>query len=645
MLKDTNTKYHHGDEVSEVVFKMSDKPEGSDSNQGSREEETEDSSKAPSLKEATHKLKAEALRRLQLGGADYEGEGAKKGEARQGSSQNDNSNEQDTGIDGGDRGEIQAEKSDVSREERDSNADITDHNVAGSNLSENKESGSFSQDSGKPEDNISGDSVANVGDVNRQNKQESDMSANEGDPASSEVKDQSISKGNMSSSQGENTKQSVSDKTFSKDSRPTSAEGQEGASRTSRPSSGGARPGSWSKGADKGEGSPQKPSSRPGSGSGSRSRPGSGSKRSRQEGQSGSRPGSTSGRPGSTSNSRSRPQSGSKGTANIDRASVNDGKNKFAGDQSQSKLSKDEGGGSTEGKTTSSGKIIEGASQTLGADSDEQRQQHHGDTSNLAVNNKSADNTSVQTLSGENKSESKDGDKISDDVSPPMSEGLGSKGQGVNSKQYSDSLSNDKQDSGMTEAGKGAKEGEHSDSVQDDKGKTSGADQAGEGDAKSGEQRDASEASHVQGKDGSKDETTSKGQEGQSKTSDKDGSKSDATIDKKPSAEEHEADVTEKSGVQTDERSGDKDGAEESSGKQITKSEKGDTAAADAGEEKKEDGDGKTKKKKKTKKENAEQEEEIEDEESEGAEETGKAAEELQPAKAKQDAPGRDKTL
>ena len=617
---------------------MSDKPEGSDPNQGPREEEREDDSKGPSLKDATHKLKAEALRRLQLGDADYEGEGAKNSEARQGSSQNDNSNEQDMGIDGGDRGEILAEKSDVLRKEKDSNVDVTDHDVAGSKLGANKESGTISQDSGKPNDVVtSGDSVANVGDVKRQYKEGSDISANEGDPTSSKVNDQSISKGNMLSSQVENAKQSVS-------------EGQEGAS---RPSSGGARPGSGSKGAGKGEGSPQKPSSRPGSGSGSRSRPGSGSKRSRQEQQSSSRPGSASGRPGSTSYSRSRPQSGSKqevtgslgkdgfssggvaeGSANMDSASVDDGRNKFTGDQSQSKLTKDkEGDRSTDGKTTSSGKIIEGASQTLVGDSVEHRQQH-----DLAVNNKSADNTSVQTLSEENKSESKDADKISDDVSPPMNEGLGSKGQGVNSKQDSDSLSNDKQDSVRTEAGQGDKEGEPSDSVQDDKEKISGSDQAGDNDAKSGEQRDESEASHTQRKGGSKDETTSEGQGGENKASDKDGSRSDATVDKKPAVEEHKDDVTDKSGVQKDQRAGDKDDREESSGKQTTTSKKGDTTAADAGEEKKEDGD-----RKKKKKEGTEEGEDIEEEESEGAEETGKAVGEPQPTKTKPDEAGRDK--
>ena len=60
---------------------MSDKAEGSDSNQGSQDEERGDSSKVTSLKDATHKLKAEALRRLQLENADYENEGAKNEEA------------------------------------------------------------------------------------------------------------------------------------------------------------------------------------------------------------------------------------------------------------------------------------------------------------------------------------------------------------------------------------------------------------------------------------------------------------------------------------------------------------------------------------------------------------------------------------
>ena len=650
-IRPINTKYHHGDNLRAIVFKMSDKPEDSDSKQSSREGERDDSSK-PTLKDATHKLKAEALRRLQLGDAEYESEGAKNSEAREGSSQNDDSNIQDTGIGNGDRSEIQSDKSDVSIKEKENNVDVSDRNGVDSNIDETIESGGLSQDSAKPNDISNRDSASgDIGDTNRQTEQGLEISASEGDKTSSEVKDQSINERNASSRQGENAKQVVSDKTSSKDTRPLRSQGQEGAS---RPGSGGARPGSRSEGAGKGEGSQQKPSSRPGSGSNGRFRPGSESKRSRQERQSSSRPGSGTG-------SKARPQSGHKGDAagseggspgqdesssggvaegsrKKDGASVGDGINKTSGDLSQSKTSKgEEDDGSAEGTP-----------QTLGADSAEQGKKHHGDASNPNfVDNKSTDDTTAQNLSPDNKSESKqtgDDGKISDEVSPPMNKGAESKDQDVDSKQISDSLSNDKQDSGEAEAGKDVKEGARSDNAEGDKENASTSDRVGQGDTKSGDQKDVLEVS--QQKEVAKDKNATEGQEGEAKAGDKDGSGADTSGDGKPSGEAQEADTaksgdveSDKSGVtQTDHGDGDKGDTGESSGKQ-PKGKKGD-AAADTAEGQKEDGSEKKKKKKKSKKESTEQEEDLEDEEDEEAEEAGKTDGEPQPSKPSQSAPG-----
>ena len=654
-----------------VVFKMSDKPEGSDSKPDSQEGERVDGSKGPSLKDATHKLKAEALRRLQLGGAEYESEGAKTDETRQGSSQNDDSNVQETsGVDNSDWSEIQPEKSDVSSEEKENNVDGTDRNDSRLNVDETGVIEGSSGDSAKPNDDILGDSVhagENVEDAHRQNKQGSDVLANEGDEIGSEVKDQSVKKGNVLSSQGENAKEIDSDKPSSKDTRPSSSQGQKGASGSSRPGSRGARPGSASKRAGKGEGSQQKPGSRPGSGSGSRSRPGSGSKRAQHEKQSSSRP-------GSAAASRSRPQSGSKreaegseggtlgpdgfssggtgeGTIKKDSASVDDEGNKLKGDISRLEASRDgEGDGLTNGETVSSSNIIEGTSQTPGTESGEQGKEHHGDASNLTVNNKSADNTSAQTLSGDNKPESKqEGDEnknISDEVSPPMNEEASSKDQGADSKQSSDSLSNDKQDAEVTDAGKDAKEEEHSDSVKDDEENTSSSDQAGKGGIDAGEQKDVSKA--LQEEEGSKDKNTTGGlQEGEANTGDKDGSGADSSGDRKLPGETQEGDAhkaegaeSDQPGAQTNRGAGEKDDAEESSDKQTAESKKG-ADAADMADGKKEDGGEIKKKKKKVKKESKGQEGDIEDEEDEEHEETEKTDGEPQTTQPKQDAPGR----
>ena len=636
--------------LSEVVFKMSDRHEGTDSNEDPREGEKEENSKYPSLKDATHKLKAEALRRLQLGDVDYESEGAKNSE---GSFENDNSNVQDTGVDGDYRGEVQPEKSDGLSTDKYSNVNITDRNGAGSSSEGNKESGSFSQDSAKPDvDKIPGDSVGNVDDVSRRNKQGSNASANEGGKTSSEGKDQSTS---VMSNQGEDAKQSVIDETSSKDSRPISAQRRKGASPGFRPSSGGVRPGLGIKGEEKG--SQHNPGSRPGTGNDSKSRPGlgssrpgSGSKRSREEGQSRSRPGSAGGRPGSTGHSRSRRQLGTKqevtgtlgqdessgggvaeGSANIGGVSFEDGVNRFAGVSHPEGGKEEEAGSSGDNKAASSTNIIRGTSQTVGADAVEQGKDHHADTLNSTVNKKSADGTYAQTLSEENKSESKqteDGDKISDDVSPPMNEGAE-----VDSKQSSDSVSYDKQDSGDTKDLTDAKEEEHSDSVKGDKEKTRSSDHEGQDEMKSDEHKDASEASQV--KDGSVDEKTPESQGEKGKT--KEEPTTDPSIDGKPD-ETQKVEAKEESGTKADSGAGDKSEAEVSVDQQISNSKNSD-AAADTGEGKKDDGGDKKKKKKKAKKDGTEQQEDIEEEGGE-VEETGEAVGAPQPTKAKQDVSG-----
>ena len=117
---------------------MSDKPEGSDTHPDSLEEQSEDTSKSRSLKSATHKLKAEALRRLQLGGADYDNEGAKNNEGREGSSHDENA--EDTGNDGGEQSEIGPGKSDVLNKEKEDTLDVTDSRGADSNVDESRES-------------------------------------------------------------------------------------------------------------------------------------------------------------------------------------------------------------------------------------------------------------------------------------------------------------------------------------------------------------------------------------------------------------------------------------------------------------------------------------------------------------------------
>lgn len=665
-----NIKHHHGDELIAVVFKMSDKPEGSDTHLDSREEESEDTSKSRSLKSATHKLKAEALRRLQLGDAEHDNEGAKNNEGREGSSYDENA--VDTGNDDGERSEIGLEKSDVLNKVKEDTVDVTHGRGADSNVDEARENGGFGKDSTKPNEDILGDSVV-VGErkSNQQNEEGSDISAHVDGQKDRKVNDQSISKGSGSLSEGENSNQGISDKTANEGSAQEQGGAMRGSrpgSASSRPGSGRARPGSGSEGSRKGEGRKQKPSSRPGSEVGDRSRPGSGS--AKVSGGGGKEQQPSSDRPGSGTGSGSRPQSrsnrgaadndggtlvqdesssGSVGedTSKKDEASVGDGMKQTAQDLSQSKESMNKAGGAT-----SSDNINEGMSQTLGTESTEQGQDHHGDKLNLAgsdsVNNNNTEKSSAEKLSGDSKSESKqtgDDDKISDDVSPPMNEGAESKDQGADSKKSYDSLSNNKQDSEAAEAGKGFKEGKLSEETKGDNKTASSSGQQGQDDAKSSEQKDASE--ELQGKDGSKDSTSAEGEETSAavKTGDKDGSVTESSVEGK----EQDGDAA-KSGsgaaegdkpeMQTDHGAGDQDDAEKSSDKQTTEQGRTGDAAVDEVEGKKADGSEKKKKKKKAKEEGTEQEESMEDEDEEEADKTGTAGGESQPVKAKQTEPG-----
>ena len=650
---------------------MSDKPEGSDTHPDSREEESEDTSKSRSLKSATHKLKAEALRRLQLGDADYDNEGAKNNEGREGSSHDENV--VDTGNDGGvQQSEISPGKSDVLNKEKEDTLDVTDSRGADSIVDESRESGAFGKDSAKPNEDILGDSV--VGEnikSHRQNEEGSDISAHVDGQKDLKVSDQSISKGSGSQSEGQNVNQGIPNMTANegstqgqlggamRDSRPGSA--------SSRPGSGIARPGSGSEVTRKGEGSKQKPSSRPGSGAGNRSRPGSGSDKVCRGGGLEQQP--SSGRTGSGSGIRSRPQSsGKRGTAGNDggtvvhdestrgsgvgedtskkdEASVGDRTKQTPQDLSQSKASKDDAEGAT-----SSDNLIEGMSQIVGTGSAEHRQDHHGDKSNLAgsdsVDDSNAEKSSAEKLSSDNKSESKQtggDDKISDDVSPPMNEQTESKDEGTDSKQSSDSLSNNKQDSEAAEAGNDSKEDKLSEERKGDIQTASSSDQQGPDDTKTSEQIDASETLHVHGKDGSKDSTSVEGEETSVavKTADKDrlvtestgeGKEQDGTAAKSGS----DAAEGDKPEMQTGHGDGDLDSAEKSSDKQTAEQGRTDDASVDGTGEKKADDSEKKKKKKKAKKEGAEQEESMEEEDEEEADKSGTAGDDAQPVRAKQ---------
>ena len=648
---------------------MSDKAEASDSNQGSQDEERGDSSKVSSLKDATHKLKAEALRRLQLEDADYGNEGAKNEEARHQDQNDENAQE---GTDISDEQGNGPEISDIASKE--TNLAVSDQNGGDSNVDETRERGGFDEElnSAKTED-VAGDSSTENVPVPTSVQNSDDVNANKGGDTSGEIKNQSTKEQDASVMQEGHSKENVTD-AVRKDSRPSSSQGQEGTSIGSRPGSSGARPGSGSKGAGKGEGTDQKLSSRPGSSDRKRSRPGS---RSGSKGP--SHEVHTSSRPGSGARTRSRPQSGSKreavgGEVGVVKQDVSSGgvagetitgkdgtsvgnkpfKSEVSLSQSDTNKEAIKENDSISEQATSSSNIIEGGSQTTGANSVEQGKEPHGDTSNLNVNDKSPGDTFTQVLSDDNKfaSEQREGDddKISDEVSPPMNEGSDSTATVTDSKQGSDSLSNKKQDPGGMEAGEDAVEGKQPESTETGKEKSSSSEQAGQGDPESSETGNVSQVS--QGEDSSKDKNIPDGKEGTATSGGKDGFSADAaatdqktsrSVEAQGSDEARDAENNkEKAETEAADGGGKKDDHEgDASVKQRAGGEKSD-AEADKTEGKKEEGGEKKKKKKKVKKESTGQEEEVEGEEDDTAEETEKAVEEPNQTKPTQSAPGKE---
>lgn len=644
---------------------MSDKAEASDSNQGSQDEERGDSSKVTSLKDATHKLKAEALRRLQLEDADYENEGAKNEEAHHQDQNDENAQE---GIDMSDKQGNGPEIPDIASKE--TNLAVSDQNGGDSNVDETRERGGFDEElnSAKTED-IPGDSSTENVPVPTSVQNSDDMNANKGGDTSGEIKNQSIEEQDASVMQEGHSKESVTD-ALRKDSRPSSSQGQEGTSIESRPGSSGARPGSGSKGAGKGEGTDQKLSSRPGSSDRKRSRPGSrsGSKGPSHEVHTGSRP-------GSGVRTRSRPQSGSKreaaggevgvvkqdvssggvaGETNVGKDGTSVGDKPFKSEVSLSQSDTNKEAIKENEQATSSSNIIEGGSQTTGANSVEQGKEPHGDTSNVNVNDKSPGDTFAQVLSDDNKfaSEQREGDddKISDEVSPPMNKGSDSTATVADSKQGSDSLSDKKQDPGGMEAGEDAVEGKQPESTEIGKEKSSSSEQAGQGDPESSEAKSVSQS--LQGEDSPKDENIPDGKEGTATSGRKDGSSADAAATDQKTSQSVEAQGSdeardaennkEKAETEAADGGGKKDDhKDDASVKQRTEGGKSDTEA-DKTEGKKEEGGEKKKTKKKVKKESTGQEEEVEDEEDDTVEETEKAVKEPNQTKPTQSGPGKE---
>ena len=627
------------------IFKMSEKPEGSTgANQATQDEEKEDNSKSQSLKEATHKLKAEALRRLQLEGGDYdENKGATiDNETREDSFDNAKSSFQDK-IEEDRPREVQQDKSDVSVTEKDK-----DVHVSRSIVDANEENVGFGQNFGaKQNDNISQETATNLEDraKSRSFEQNQEGSDKQGDQGKSEGKVNTVTEGNVQHNQVENTD---SGKITSGGSNLTDLEAsdaQKGALPGSRPGSGVPRAGLDSEAPGKVEEGKRTSSSRPGSGK-SRSRPGSGSRRSQQEGKSRSRSGSISGRPDSGEHSRPRPQSGDKkaineahkgqsattdseafdeksqlegdpqpeerkdelptnlanenkdysrgkqevpGTqkehrastelddenlANKDKADVFDEKSKLQADDSQVEQRREEISGTiAETKTTFSKDRTEGESQILHASggSVEQGKDPSGDTTTPEDDDKFGDIGSVQRLSKENKMDirqTEDDDTAHNGVSPPVNENVGFRVEGSDSKQNSNSFSNNKQEPERSEAGTVNKETPSS-TIKDDKEQASSSDQSIEYDTTSRELKDVRKA--TQAMEG-KSEKTENDQEGKGKVIDQNGSWTDT----RKTQEDETSENVQPQADQGGDKKGDNEG---SSSQQTAESEMGDTSS------------------------------------------------------------------
>ena len=630
------------------IFKMSEKPEGSTgANQATQDEEKEDNSKSQSLKEATHKLKAEALRRLQVEDGDYdENKGAKiDNETREDSFDNSKSSFHDK-IEEDRPREIQQEKSDVSVTEKDK-----DVHVSRSIVDANEENVGFGQNLvAKQNENISQETATNLEDRTKsrsfeQNQEGTDKQANQG-KFGGKVNTVTV-EGNVQHNQVENTDPGKITSAGSNLKDLEASEAQKGALTGSRPGSGVARAGLDSERSGKVEEGKRASSSRPGSGK-SRSRPGSGSRGSQQEGKSRRRSGSTTGKPTSGEHSRPRPQSGSKkatneahkgqssstthsdafdeksqlegdprpeerkhelprnlanenkdssrgkqgvpGTqkehrtstelvgenlANKDIADVFNGKSKLQADDSQVEQRKEETLGTVaETKTSFSKNRTEGESQILHASggSVELGNDPSGDKTTPEDDDKFGDIGSVQRLSKENKMDirqTEDADTAHNGVSPPVNENVGFRVQGSDSKQNSNSFSNNKQESERSEAGTVVNKETPSSTIKDDKEQASSSDQSIEHDTTSRELKDVRKA--TQAMEG-KSEKTENDQEEKGKVVDQNGSWTDTS---KTQEDEASKNVQ----PQTDQGSDKKGDNEGSSSQQTAESEMGDASS------------------------------------------------------------------
>ena len=634
---------------------MSDNPENTDP----KAQEREDGTKSRTLKDATHKLKAEALRRYQLGDAEYDSEGAKTDDGRQGSSSDKNVG--DTEKDG--------EKIDSVNPDSPSKGEDDDLNGDNANDEESREDESFGGDSSKPnEGNVLEDSVhSNNMKSDKENVQRSEISENGGGETSTDVKDKDINNGNYSVREGEianeisKPQSEDTSRVSNSQDKPVHVRGSRPGSASSLPGSGKERPTSESEGFKKGEEGYQKPSSRLGSRDGDRSRPGSGAdKRAKEEEQNQQL---ASGIGGSGIGRRSRPQSGDKGgaadqesgdvtqdgstvespgdaIAQKDGALIGDEIVQTADGLSQSKTNGGEikEGGTAARDDASLVKINEGVSQTEGKDLTEQGQGHHSDKS--VSENVIADNN-TETVSVENSSNSKqtgDHDKISDDVSPPTSEEAKSKDVGEDSKQNRDSLSNNKQDPAVAEGNKEENEGENSKESKGDKEKTESSDGRGQINAESDGKEDSSGA--MQTDDSSKDskEQIVRTDKGELSTEPGEGKKEQEDDAGKSELEEGEG---RKAVKRADQEGGDEGHTGESSDAKVKEEGKeGDITTGEADETKKDESE-KKKKKKKAKKEGEEKQESLEEDGEEKADGTGKGDGEAQPGEPKQTVPGK----
>ena len=469
----------------------------------SREEETrEDSSRSRSLKDATHKLKAEALRRLQLGDAEYDNESGKHNE---GSSADDVVNKT-AGIESDSRTDIEKEGSKDLSKARGDDFDDDRYEAVDSDINKSQETASHTKDSSKSNDISEGNTQlkAGSGDLG---EQESVSFAKGSVEPSTEHGNRNVAGGELSSEEGGNkesgpsgshrdaeeekpasTSGSASGKTSTDVRGRNLADGklslEQGASKERNSTSESEGPPRFDSATDKGYPGSRRgsASSRPGSG---RSTPRSGPRRlaSGEKGQK-----TTSSRPGS--GTRSRPGSG----VSKQRDLGNEGRrqdvaNTTAGDPASEEshvrgLSERDVGAKAQINVKNSGSNVNSDKDTSlslndgktgilhlqSNDLPEQQPILHADAANTAASGtltSSLSHTKVESgfsgaefseLSDESKSKHDldGGDEIRDKVSPPVNESNADKFQGggsaYGSSQISDFVHSDhKQDPGKGE--------------------------------------------------------------------------------------------------------------------------------------------------------------------------------------------------